>query len=250
MQKEGQEALSEQRDADRNRRMFDGIAPRYDLLNRLLSGGLDRRWRRRAVDALLASIPGATPDLRLLDVGCGTADLCLEMARLRPQARLVGIDHSPQMLALGAEKLRRAGRLDQVTLREGSAYALPCDRAGFDGVITAFCYRNLHQRPLFLAEARRVLRPARPLAILELTRPSSPTLRLLHRAYNAVAVPLLGGLLSRGAAYRYLVRSIDAFPTPGEVLDGLAAAGFRNPHCRPLTGGIATLFLAETPSAP
>lgn len=233
---------------DENRRMFDRIARRYDLLNRLMSLGLDVRWRRLAIAALVERLPPEGERLTILDIGCGTGDMSIGVARRRRDAEVVGLDHSEQMLGLGAEKVRRAGLSDRVVLRTGDAGALEFPPGSIDGMITAFCYRNLADRAGFLSEAVRVLRPGRPLVILELTRPASRPLRALHRAYNRLAVPLMGRLLSHGSAYQYLFRSIEDFPEPREVLGLMARAGLCGACWRPLNGGIVSIFAGLAPS--
>lgn len=231
--------------ADENRRMFDGIAPRYDLLNGLMSLGLHRAWRRRAVAALLAR--GGRD---FLDIGCGTGDVTLAVLRQAPACRLTGIDLSAPMLDLAVSKTRAAGLESRCSYQLGDATNLAFADRTFDGVVTAFCLRNVVDHAKALAEMRRVLRPGGTLAILELTKPSGGPAALAHRVYTRRVVPLLGALLSRGSAYRYLAASIDNFPPPLAVTDALTRAGFVDAVYRPLTGGFVTLFTAAAPAAP
>jgi demethylmenaquinone methyltransferase/2-methoxy-6-polyprenyl-1,4-benzoquinol methylase len=222
-----------------NRRMFDRIARRYDLLNRLLSLGLDRRWRRLAVRSL-----SPAPGSRCLDVGAGTGDLSIEIVRQAPGAEVVGIDPASGMLDLGRAKVARAGLTERISLQVADVCDLPFEDETFTGVITAFTFRNIEDRQRALREMARVLHPGGKLAILELTSPEGAILRMLHRSYNRWIVPAAGRLLSSGEAYEYLFRSIEEFPPPERVVDAMAEAGLRDRGYAPLSGGVVTLFTA------
>lgn len=224
--------------AEENRRMFDRIARRYDLLNGWMSFGLHRHWRRRAVDALLAR--GGRD---FLDIGCGTGEVTLAALRRAPQARLTGIDLSEPMLAVARAKTQAAGYAARAVYRTGDATALAFADQSFDGIVMAFCLRNVVDHGRALAEMRRVLRPGGTLAILELTRPAGRVAGLAHRLHTRRVIPLLGALFSQGDAYRYLARSIDNFPPSPEIVQRLRQAGFAAAHDRPLTAGFVTLYL-------
>lgn len=226
-----------------NCRMFDRIAPRYDLLNRLLSLGRDRYWRRRAIDALAAHGNG-----HFLDLGCGTGDMTLDLLRRHPAAIVTGIDLSSSMLSLADAKARRAGLHPRATFQVGDAAALPFPPETFDGIVCAFCFRNLAHRAGALGEMRRVLRPAARLVILELTPPADPLMRPVHWLYTRRIVPLLGAFLSLDSAYRYLAESIDHFPPAPRVLESLRQAEFESVEHQPLTGGVVTIFAAQKPT--
>ncbi len=218
--------------------MFDRIARRYDLLNRILSVGLDRRWRRRAVAAL-----DPRPGERFLDVATGTADVALEILRRQPDATVVGLDPSRRMIDVGAAKARAAGVTGKMTLLPGDAQELPFPDATFDGTIIAFGIRNVPDRSLALAEMARVLRPGGRAVILELNEPRNPLARLhVHRV-----VPLLGALLSGASEYRYLQKSIAAFPPPESFAALMATRGLGVDTVRPLTLGVACLFVGRKP---
>ncbi len=232
-------------DPDENRQMFDRIARRYDLLNTVLSFGLDRGWRRQAVRDL-APYPGCA----ILDVGCGTGDMMIEILRHCPEARVTGLDAAREMLALAAGKLARAGLTSATDLRLADATATGLPAGAFGGLVTAFCLRNLAERPRALDEFHRLLADGGTLVILELTRPQHALLRLGHRLYNHGVVPLVGRLLGHRGAYQYLVDSIDRFLAPEAVLKMLVEAGFSETRCRPLNGGIVTLFHACKPTPP
>lgn len=226
-----------------NRRMFDQIAPRYDLLNRLLSLGLDRGWRRRAIDAL-----SSQGEARFLDIGCGTGDVTLDLLRRNPAATVTGIDLSQPMLDLAGAKARRVGLHARATFQTGDATALPFGPEIFDGIVCAFCLRNIAHHAAAIGEMLRVLRPGGRLAILELTAPAGRLMRPVHWLYTRRIVPLLGWCLSLGSAYRYLAESIDHFPSAPRVVESLRQAGFESEEHRPLSGGVVTLFTACKPA--
>jgi demethylmenaquinone methyltransferase/2-methoxy-6-polyprenyl-1,4-benzoquinol methylase len=210
------------------RGMFDAIAPRYDLVNRIMTFGLDVRWRRLAVRRL-ALRAGS----RVLDLACGTGDLCRELsaAGLSP----VGVDLSFGMLAAA----RTAA-----PLVEGDALRLPVPAGAIDGATCGFALRNLVALPPLFAELARVLRPGGRIALLEVATPPNPVLRWGHGVYFGKVVPLIGGALSDPAAYRYLPRSVAYLPPPAQLADEIAAAGFADVERRLLSGGVAQLLTA------
>ena len=227
---------------DDNRRMFDRLAHTYDRMNRLLSLGRDRRWRRKAVTRLAPQ-----PRQRYLDVGCGTGDMILEILRQCPTADVVGIDPAENMLAVADAKLHRAGATDTVTLSTGDGMGLTFDDASFAGVVSAFCIRNIPDRLRAFREMRRVLAPGGKAVILELTTPRSRIVRWGHRLYTRRLVPLAGRLVAqRRDAYQYLVDSVEDFPVSSQVAEMMNTAGFTNTECIPLSSGTVTLFVART----
>jgi demethylmenaquinone methyltransferase/2-methoxy-6-polyprenyl-1,4-benzoquinol methylase len=224
------------------RSMFDRIAPRYDLLNRLLSAGIDVRWRRAAVD-WLAPAPG----WRVLDLCTGTADLLVEALRRDPSHRGVGVDLSSGMLVRGAQKLAARGFESRAALAGGDAERLPLRDAGFDGALVAFGIRNVGDRPQALRELRRVLKPGGRLVVLEFSMPRG-VLGTLYRFYFGQVLPRVGRLVSGdGAAYSYLPASVAVFPEPPAFGALLEQAGFGPVRWRALTAGIAHLYRAEVP---
>ena len=217
------------------RSMFDAIAPRYDLLNRLLTFGMDRRWRRRAVREL--RLPARA---RVLDLACGTGDLCrdLEAAGLNP----VGFDLSAGMLR-AAQKYRASGKL-HAPMVLGDALRLPVPAQCADGITCGFALRNVVDLDGLFAELARVVRPSGRVSLLEVSEPSNPVLRAGHKVYFGKVIPQVGGLLSDRAAYEYLPKSVAYLPPADEMLDMLAGHGFDPVHHTLLSGGIAQLITA------
>jgi demethylmenaquinone methyltransferase/2-methoxy-6-polyprenyl-1,4-benzoquinol methylase len=209
--------------------MFDAVARRYDLVNEVLSLGLDRWWRREAVKALA---PRAGD--RVLDLGCGTGKLG---ALAAGRCRVVGIDVSREMLTIAQGNLR-----DRVRLVQGSAFALPFEDGAFDAALSGFLLRNLADLPGVFAELARVLRPGAVAAVIDITEPGHPVFRRMFDAYFRTAAPALGALVGRAGAYRYLVGSLGQIPPTEGVVAMLARAGFADPRARGLTGGMVTLF--------
>jgi demethylmenaquinone methyltransferase/2-methoxy-6-polyprenyl-1,4-benzoquinol methylase len=220
--------------------MFDRIAGRYDLLNRVMSFGLDRRWRREAVAALeLGAQTG-----RVLDVACGTGDVALAILDRHPGIAVVGVDPSPRMLERAAAKVDRRGSGDRFSAAVGVAEALPFDDHEFAGVTIAFGLRNVSDRAASLAEMLRVLEPGGRLAILELTEPRGPRWAALARFHIHHVVPRLGGLISGSREYRYLEESIARFAAPHVVAQELRDAGAERVWIEPMCFGAVHLFVA------
>jgi demethylmenaquinone methyltransferase / 2-methoxy-6-polyprenyl-1,4-benzoquinol methylase len=210
------------------RSMFDTIAPRYDLVNRLMTFRMDVGWRRTTVARL--DLP---PGSRVLDLACGTGDLCRELASsdLRP----VGADLSFGMLA--------AARTT-APLVHADVLRLPVPDSSVDGATCGFALRNFVDLGEFVVELARVVRPGGRIALLEVAEPPNPVLRWGHGVYFGAVVPRIGALLSDGAAYRYLPKSVAYLPEPERMLDMLAEAGFLRPRRDLLSTGIAQLLTA------
>jgi demethylmenaquinone methyltransferase/2-methoxy-6-polyprenyl-1,4-benzoquinol methylase len=225
-------------------RMFDRIAPRYDLLNRLLSGGLDVWWRRRVADFL----PEGS-SLVLLDVATGTADQLLTlMGRDARVVRATGIDMAERMLEIGREKAGRRGWSERVHLQTGDATAIPLDAEQFDATTVSFGIRNVVDVPRALSEMRRVLRPGGRVLILEFSLPSFRPFRAVYLFYLRHVLPWLGGLLSGDReAYRYLNVTIESFPYGEAFCRLMREAGLVNVRANPLSLGIATLYQGDRP---
>jgi demethylmenaquinone methyltransferase/2-methoxy-6-polyprenyl-1,4-benzoquinol methylase len=223
--------------------MFDAIAARYDLLNRVLSLGIDQSWRKRTVAALELG-PGA----RVLDIATGTADLALVAARAAESVTVVGLDPSRAMLDVGREKVERAGLAERIELCEGDAQDLPFEDDSFDATMIAFGIRNVPDRLLAAREMCRVTRPGGRVAVLELAEPRGGLLGPAARFHVHTVVPWLGALLSGAQEYRYLQRSIAAFPPPEQFAALLRDAGLGLLSVTPLTFGVCHCYVAEVPS--
>jgi len=221
--------------------MFDRVAGHYDLLNDLLSWGLDRWWRRTTARAVASP---SEPGDWVLDLGCGTGRLGLLLAG---RMRVAGVDLSHSMVVAGRRNARRRG--ERIAFVEGSAFRLPFPAGVFASAVSGFVLRNLDDLPSSFAELHRVLRPGGTAALVDITEPQQRLVRGLFDAYFGIAAPALGSLVGRGDEYRYLVRSLANLPAPGEVCDLLRGAGFDRCHARPLTGGVAMLFTATKPAS-
>ncbi len=229
--------------ADGGASMFDAIAPRYDRLNRLMSLGLDQGWRRRLVRAIA---PAVAAGGEILDLATGTADIALAAARAYPESRVLGIDPSAGMLAVGRQKIIAADLAARVELAVGDAQRLELPTARFAATTIAFGIRNVPDRERALREMARVTRPGGIVAILELTEPTSGWLAAFARAHVHHIVPRLGAWLGDGdgTAYTYLRHSIAVFPPPKLFANQLAKAGLQVTKMVPLGLGSAHLFIA------
>ena len=227
--------------------MFDGIATRYDLLNRLNSLGADRRWRRTTAEALELDRAGGAA--RVLDVASGTGDLAMAVARRYPGTTVQGIDPSREMTAIGRSKIERSGLEDRIELGEGDARDLAFPDHSFDAVTIAFGIRNIPDRERALREMVRVTRPGGRVAVLELGEPPAGLAGVLPRFHIRFVVPRVGALLAGAEEYRYLERSIRAFPPVAEFVRTMAAAGLESIETRRLTFGACNLFLARPADA-
>ena len=222
--------------------MFDNISPKYDLLNRLFSMGIDQGWRRKVVRMV-----GEEPVEHLLDVATGTADLAI-LGSLKAR-RVTGADISEGMLKLGREKVARRGLADRITLVQADSEALPFPDGTFDAVTVAFGVRNFEHLEQGVRDMVRVLRPGGRLFVLEFSRPRKAPFRQLFRFYFHRVMPSVGKAISRdSAAYTYLPRSVDAFPEGADFEALLQRAGLTEVRSIPLTGGIATLYRGRLPA--
>lgn len=220
--------------------MFDSIAPRYDLLNRVLSMGLDQKWRQRGVSELRL-----TPASRILDLCAGTADLALAVVRRQPGASVVGVDFSGAMLRLGLEKVRAAKEDRRIRLVRGDATQVPLADASCDGATIGFGIRNVAEPERALGELARVLRPGSRLAILEFGQPRIPGIRTLYSWYFRYLLPAIGRRVSHHqSAYSYLPASVGAFPPPDEFARTIERHGFLDVEAVPLTLGIVYMYVA------
>jgi demethylmenaquinone methyltransferase/2-methoxy-6-polyprenyl-1,4-benzoquinol methylase len=222
--------------------MFNRIARTYDFLNHFLSAGIDRRWRKQAVKILA----GANPQ-QILDVACGTADFAMEITKLSPQ-KIIGIDLSENMLAIGREKIRKKNLAHKIELLQGDCQALPFNENNFDAVVVGFGVRNFMNPLKGLQEMQRVLKPGGKLVVLEFSRPGNIVVSKLFNFYFRKFCPFIGGVISGDKkAYRYLQVSVENFPDGEKFLSLMEAAGLARAFQRKLTFGIVSIYCGTKP---
>lgn len=218
-------------------RMFNNISGRYDFLNHFLSLGIDKGWRRKAIDQLRALKP-----LRILDVATGTGDFALEAMQLKPQ-KVIGVDISEGMLDVGRKKVHARGLDNVVTLQYGDSENLPFDDGSFDAITVAFGVRNFEDLRQGLREIYRVLRPGGKAVILEFSQPRGFPFRQVYNFYFRFILPRVGKMVSKDdSAYAYLPRSVEAFPDGDRFLHILQDVGFKQNQCRSLTFGVSSIY--------
>jgi demethylmenaquinone methyltransferase/2-methoxy-6-polyprenyl-1,4-benzoquinol methylase len=222
--------------------MFDAIAPRYDFLNHLLSAGIDRHWRSRAIRSM-----GLTGRECVLDLCTGTADLAIAARRARPGAAcVVGVDFAGAMLAIAANKIRRAGLSREIALVRGDATRIPVADASVDAVTIAFGIRNVEDPEVACRDIARVLKPGGRLTILEFAIPTAPLFRAAYLSYFRHILPRIGRAISgHDAAYGYLPASVGAFASPDSFMNLLRKHGFTDVCADSLTFGSVFLYTAR-----
>ncbi|WP_027472135.1 bifunctional demethylmenaquinone methyltransferase/2-methoxy-6-polyprenyl-1,4-benzoquinol methylase UbiE [Saccharicrinis fermentans] len=219
--------------------MFDNIAPKYDFLNHSLSLGVDKIWRRRAIN-LLKGMDSPV----ILDIATGTGDLAIASLRLKPQ-RVVGLDLSPEMLKVAEEKIKRKNLHNIISMIEGDSENLPFDDAEFDAAMVAFGVRNFENLQKGLVEINRVLKKGGKFMVLEFSNPSTFPVKQVYKFYSTKILPWWGGLLSKDkAAYTYLPESVAAFPEGQSFVNELNQAGFKIERVWKQTFGVATIYFA------
>lgn len=220
--------------------MFDNIAPKYDFLNHLLSMGIDIGWRRKAIKILKAQKPKS-----ILDVATGTADFAIEALDANPD-EVIGVDISKDMLAVGRTKISKKRLENKVRLDYGDAENLPYETEKFDAITVAFGVRNFENLEAGLTEMNRVLKKGKTLFVIEFSKPEHFPIKQLYFFYFKAILPLIGKLVSKDArAYTYLPESVEAFPYGNEFAEILKKCGFSKVEIKPLTFGIASLYVAE-----
>lgn len=221
-------------------RMFDNISGRYDLLNHLLSLGIDIRWRKKAIAELNSINPK-----QILDVATGTGDFAVQALALNPE-KVTGVDISEGMLSVGRKKIAGRGLNERIELRYGDSEKLPFPENMFDAVIVAFGVRNFETLEKGLAEMYRVVRPGGKVVILEFSKPKAFPFKQLYNFYFTFVLPKIGRWVSHDkAAYTYLPESVRAFPDGQELVNILSRVGYKNAACKPLTFGISSLYTAS-----
>lgn len=224
--------------------MFDDIAGRYDLMNRVLSAGIDIGWRKKALKILAKDKPQ-----QILDVACGTGDMAIMAARIvRPQ-KITGIDISAQMLAVGKNKIEKEGLTPIIELQTGDSETINFPQNSFDAVTVAFGVRNFETLEKGLKEMLRVLRPGGKLVVLEFSRPKNGAIRSLYHLYMGMIAPKMAGLFSQNKkAYKYLNESAKAFPERHQFTDILIKIGFSATSYKTLSLGICCIYTGRKPS--
>lgn len=223
--------------------MFNSIAPAYDFMNRAMTLGIDRLWRRKAVGMVADTEP-----LRILDVATGTGDLAVELCRRIPAASVTGVDLSEEMLRIGREKMEKEGLTSRVTLRKADCLDLPFPDGTFDAVTVAYGVRNFENLLAGYREMLRVLRPEGTLTVIELSTPTSRIIRPLYRLYTRHMIPAVGRLISKDTrAYSYLPESIAAVPQRDSMTGLMRQAGFTDTAFRQLTFGTCIIYTARKP---
>jgi len=220
--------------------MFDNISPRYDFLNHLLSGGIDIYWRKKAIKLLKKDQPQT-----ILDIATGTGDFAIEALALHPK-KIVGVDISEGMLAVGREKIRKLGKQDIIELRRGDSESLPFADNYFDAIIVSFGVRNFENLLVGLNEMQRVMRPGGTCVVVEFSKPTSFPFKQVYNFYFKYILPTVGKIVSKDrAAYTYLPESVQAFPDGNDFLALFEKAGFTNTQCIPLTFGICSIYIGH-----
>lgn len=220
--------------------MFNNISAKYDFLNHFLSLGIDKLWRKKAIKLLSKYQPKS-----VLDIATGTGDFAIEALKLNPE-KIVGVDISEGMMAMGREKLKKR-KLDQkITLQYGDSEELPFDNETFDAITVGFGVRNFQNLEQGLSEMKRVLTTNGTAVVLEFSKPKNFPIKQVFGFYSNYLIPFFGKLISKDkAAYTYLPESVAAFPEGDEFLSIMQKVGFKNTFRKPLTGGIATIYIGK-----
>ena len=217
--------------------MFDNISPKYDLLNHLLSLGIDIQWRKKAINLLRSSQPKS-----ILDVATGTADFAIQSLALKPE-KVSGIDISDGMLEIGRGKIKKRNLDHIITLEKGDSENLRFNDNNFDAVIVAFGVRNFENLEIGLANMFRVLKKNGKVIILEFSKPTAFPFKQLYNFYFKSILPIIGNVISKdNSAYSYLPESVQAFPQGSKFLEILNKTGFKTTECIPLTFGICSIY--------
>ena len=222
-------------------RMFDNIAGKYDFVNRLLSLGIDKIWRRKAIHLLQKDNPA-----KVLDVATGTARVAIELSAELPNAKIIGVDISNKMLSIGREKIKEKKLVNRIELQFGDSEDLQFEDNEFDAVTVAFGVRNFENLAKGLEEMHRVLKPGGKMVILEFSKPVVFPLKQLFKVYFKYVLPGIGKVMSNDRrAYKYLYESVQAFPDYDRFLSVLNDLGYKKSKYIIMTGGICCIYTAE-----
>ncbi len=227
--------------------MFDSIAPSYDFMNTMMTGGLHVRWRNKALKMAASRMGGKSPKM-ILDVACGTGDVSFRLHEMFPKAHVTGLDLSAGMLKIAKEKLTEMDPEDQhhITFLEGDCLKMPFPDETFDLVTVAYGVRNFEHLEEGYREMRRVMKPDGVICVIELSEPANPLIRSGYRLYSRNVIPLVGRMVSKDTrAYSYLPESIAACPQRGDMTAMMERAGFRDATFKSLTLGVITIYLAS-----
>jgi demethylmenaquinone methyltransferase / 2-methoxy-6-polyprenyl-1,4-benzoquinol methylase len=220
--------------------MFDNISGKYDFLNHFFSLGIDILWRKKAIKLLQTYSPKI-----ILDIATGTADFAIEALALAP-TKVVGVDISEGMLAVGRQKIARLGKTETISLQVGNSENLPFANNTFDGAIVSFGVRNFDNLLAGLTDMARVLQPNGVCLVLEFSQPSGFPIKQLYNFYSNTIMPTIGKLVSKDhRAYSYLPESVQRFPAGAQFLEVFEKAGFKNTQCIPLTFGICSIYIGQ-----
>ena len=232
------------RKTEQVREMFDNIAPAYDFMNRAMTFGIDRLWRRKAVGMVASGNPDS-----VLDIATGTGDLAIELAGKMPYASITGIDLSEGMIEVGRKKIAALGLENRIALMQADSLSMPFEDNSFRAITVAYGVRNFENLLAGYREMYRVLAPGGTLTVVELSKPVSWWAKPLYRFYTRAIIPLVGRLVSRDTrAYSYLPESIAAVPQRGDMTALMSEAGFEDASFRSLTFGVCTIYSARKKS--
>ena len=221
--------------------MFNGIAPRYDFLNHLLSFGIDKIWRKRLVKIVAKRNP-----IQVLDIATGTGDLAITLAKKQSNVNVVGIDIAEEMLAVGKQKVSRLNLCKRIKFQKASSLSIPFESKFFDSAMVAFGVRNFEDPLAGLTEICRVLKPGALLLVLEFTNPQNPIIRSVYNFYFKTILPLVGSRISgHTTAYTYLPESVTLFKERESFVELLQQSGFINAYYKQQSMGIAAIYVAQ-----
>jgi demethylmenaquinone methyltransferase/2-methoxy-6-polyprenyl-1,4-benzoquinol methylase len=221
--------------------MFDNISGKYDLLNRVLSGGVDIYWRKKAISLLKKEQPKL-----ILDIATGTGDLAVEANKQLNPDKIIGVDISEGMLAHGREKMERLGLSQKIELRKGDSEKLLFDDNTFDAVIVSFGVRNFEDLLKGLTDMCRVTKPGGTCVVVEFSKPRKFPMKQLYSFYSTRILPIIGRMVSKdNSAYTYLPESVKMFPDGSEFLTIFEQAGFKQTYCKTLTFGICSIYVGK-----